>query len=465
MLVHPIDIYDTATQKKVRLKTLEPNHVKLYVCGNTVYDDCHIGHARVFVAFDVVVRFLKAMGYQVTYVRNITDIDDKIIARAKEQGKSIQDLTEYYIARLQEDCDKLLVNAPTHQPRATQYVEKMTHLIQHLIEKNMAYLGDNGDVYFRVKAFDSYGVLSHRSLESLQEGARVAVDQHKENPLDFVLWKKAKIDEPHWQSPFGEGRPGWHIECSAMSMDCLGAHFDLHGGGADLLFPHHENERAQSVGATDKPFVNTWMHVGFVQIDGEKMSKSLGNFFTIREVLAEIHPEVLRYLLLASHYRSQIHYSREACEAAKQSLIRLYTALKSDLLMDEEKYPLVEPYYGDFIQAMSDDFNTPLAVSVLFSLANAIFKQEDKAEQAALRKTLLTCGQILGIFSEAPQIFLQNCEPGAQLSPEEIECEIANRHAARSQKNWAEADRIRAFLLEKGVQLEDISGKTTWRRV
>jgi cysteinyl-tRNA synthetase len=358
-----IKIYNTLSRQKMPLKPIHTGEVRLYVCGNTVYDDCHIGHARVFVSFDVVVRFLKEMGYKVHYVRNITDIDDKIIARAQENNETIESLTGRYIQRLREDTAALGVLPPTEEPQATHNIDAIIQMITQLIEKGYAYSGSNGDVYYRVGHFETYGLLSHRALADLQEGARVEVDTFKENPLDFVLWKQAKPAEVSWDSPWGRGRPGWHIECSAMSTRCLGNHFDIHGGGADLLFPHHENERAQSEAATGETFVNTWMHVGFVQVAGDKMSKSLGNFFTIRDVLKEIDAEVLRYFLLASHYRSQVNYSREALEMAKQSLTRLYTALKG---LEEWDGPLVEVHYNAFTAAMSDDFNTPVALTVLF---------------------------------------------------------------------------------------------------
>ncbi len=458
--IKEIKLYDSLSQQKKALKPIKEGQISLYVCGNTVYDDCHIGHARVFVAFDVLYRFLQCAGYNVHYVRNITDIDDKIIRRAAENQESIQDLTNRYIERLQEDCQALFVLPPTEQPRATDNITQMCDMISTLIDKDFAYVGTNGDVYYSVEHFEDYGALSHRSLDHLQEGARVEVDPHKRNPLDFVLWKKAKPNEPAWDSPWGPGRPGWHIECSAMSKRCLGHHFDIHGGGADLLFPHHENERAQSEASNGCTFVNTWMHVGFVQINNEKMSKSLNNFFTIRDVLKDYDPEVIRYFLLSSHYRSQINYSVEALEAAKQALSRLYVAV-DNAPFDPN---IGSSYREQFMKAMSDDLNTPVALSILFELSRDIHKTVDPTEKHTLAMNLRQCAQVLGLLNQTTEAFLQKSTKESGLSPEEIESAILQRQEARLQKNWALSDEIRKKLSDAGIILEDANGKTTWRR-
>ncbi len=452
-----IFLYNSLTRQKTLFQPIRAAQVGLYVCGNTVYDDCHIGHARVFVSFDVLVRFLKALGYQVHYVRNLTDIDDKIIARAAQTQESIQALTERYTQRLQEDTRALGVLDPDQEPKATAAIAQMITLIEQLLKKGRAYVA--GDVYYRVSAFKSYGTLAHRVLADLKEGARVEIDPHKEDPLDFVLWKQAKAGEPAWDSPWGPGRPGWHIECSAMSMECLGPHFDIHGGGADLLFPHHENERAQSEGVTDHPFVNTWMHVGFLKIDGEKMSKSLGNFLTLRSVLEHYEAEVIRYFLLSGHYRSQMNYSPEVLQQAKQSLTRLYTALKA--CPGYEGAPVLLEQKERFLRALADDLNTPEALALLFDWAHALFKGEAGSAQDSLGATLYQCGQILGLFTREPGDFLQG---GSAIEHQSIEALIQARQEARLAKNWAEADRLRAALGAQGIVLEDNQGQTTWRR-
>lgn len=453
-----LKIYNSLTRSLETFIPITPGHVRLYVCGMTVYDYCHLGHARVMVVFDMVVRWLKALGYQVTYVRNITDIDDKIIKRAQENGESIRSLTDRFIAAMHEDAARLGVMPPDHEPRATEYVGEMLALIAKLEKNGYAYLAANHDVCYAVRRFSGYGRLSGKSLEDLRAGSRVEIAEGKEDPLDFVLWKHAKEEEPDevkWPSPWGLGRPGWHIECSAMSMELLGEHFDIHGGGQDLQFPHHENEIAQSEGATGKPFVNYWMHNGFVRVDDEKMSKSLGNFFTIREALARYDAEVLRFFILRAHYRSPLNYSDAHLEEARAALTRLYTALKgfsSDAVIDWN-----EPHAQRFRAAMNDDFNTPEAIAVLFELASEINRTKD----ARLAGELKGLAGILGLLQREPQEFLR---AGATLSEAEIEARIAARAAAKKAKNWAEADRIRDELKAAGIVLEDTPSGTTWRR-
>jgi cysteinyl-tRNA synthetase len=429
----------------------------MYVCGMTVYDYCHLGHARVLVVFDMVRRWLRASGYRVNYVRNITDIDDKIIRRAAEHGETVEALTERFIGYMNEDAAALGVEKPDHEPRATRYVPQMLDMIQRLEKKKLAYQAAEGDVCFAVRRFPGYGRLSGKSLDELRAGERVEVDAAKEDPLDFVLWKRAKPEEPKWPSAWGEGRPGWHIECSAMGCTLLGEHFDIHGGGMDLQFPHHENEIAQSEGANGKPFVNYWMHNGFVRIDDEKMSKSLGNFFTVRDVLARYDAEVVRFFLLRAHYRSAINYTDATLEDAKAALTRLYTALR-DRPTENSSIDWAEPHAARFKAAMDDDFGTPEAVAELHQLANAVFQGDGKA--AAQLKAL---GGVLGLLQREPNEFLQAAPAGVAQSW--IEERIAARQAARKSKNYAEADRIRRELLDKGIVLEDKAGITTWRRV
>ena len=456
-----LQIYDSLTQKKAPIVPLVPNTLSLYVCGITVYDYCHIGHARVFVAFDVIVRFLRSSGWKVNYVRNITDIDDKIIKRAQENNESISVLTERFIKAMIEDETALNVKRPDQEPRATQNIDKIIDMIEQLIENQFAYVAENGDVYFEVGKFTNYGALSHRDLDQLDSGARVEINEVKRSPLDFVLWKQAKPGEDHWASPWGEGRPGWHIECSAMSTACLGDTFDIHGGGADLIFPHHENEKAQSECATGKPFVKNWMHVGFVQINKEKMSKSLNNFFTIREVLKKYDAEIIRYFLISSHYHSPVNYSQEQLDQAKNALERFYTALRGLSLVETIALPK-NAYQERFFEAMNDDFNTPVALSVLFDVATALNSAREKnaPEVPELASTLKGLGEILGILQRSPQDFLQGNpqEAGA------IEQLIADRENARKNKNWARSDEIRQELDEMGVVLEDTTSGTLWRK-
>lgn len=459
-----LEIYNTFTQKKEPFKPIHPGKISLYVCGITVYDFCHIGHARVFVAFDVISRFLRSSGWDVTYIRNITDIDDKIINRANENQETFSDLTERFIKHMLEDEEALNVKRPDREPRATEHISQIIDMIQNIEKNQCAYQAENGDVYFSVAQYQSYGQLSKKNLDELNVGSRVVVTDAKQSPLDFVLWKKAKENEPSWDSPWGKGRPGWHIECSAMSTHCLGNHFDIHGGGSDLTFPHHENERAQSECATKETFVNYWMHVGFVQINKEKMSKSLNNFFTIKEVLKEYDAEVIRYFLIASHYRSPVNYSLENLDQAKQALTRLYTALKDLDIKNAPKESVGSNEWQEkFFQAMNDDFNTPQALAVLFDLCSHInsAKTNDLELATFLAATLKQLANILGILCSEPSAFLK----GNISDANEIESLIAARNVAREQKNWAKADEIRDELKAMGIVIEDSQGQTTWRKI
>lgn len=456
-----LQIYNTLSKTKEPLRPLVDNQVRMYVCGMTVYDFCHIGHARVMVAFDVISRWLRHRGYELTYVRNITDIDDKIIRRAAENGESFQQLTERMIAAMHEDEGRLGVLRPDQEPRASEHIDGMFRMIQTLIDKGYAYAPGNGDVYYRVARFAGYGKLSRKRIEDLKIGARIEVGEAKEDPLDFVLWKAAKPGEPSWASPWGEGRPGWHIECSVMSTCCLGDTFDIHGGGPDLVFPHHENEIAQSEAATGKPYAMTWMHAGAVRVDGEKMSKSLGNFFTIRDVLEQYHPEVVRYLLVASHYRSPINYSEDNLKEAKGALERLYRAING-----LPKVPAKggEEFVERFGKAMDDDFNTPEACAVLFDMAREVnrLKDSDFDAAAALGARLRELAAVTGLLQLDADQYLQSGAAG-RVDATEIEALIQARLQARAEKNWAESDRIRDQLAEMGVVLEDSKGTTTWR--
>ncbi|AYM96644.1 cysteine--tRNA ligase [Acidovorax sp. 1608163] len=450
-------IYNTLSRALEDFSPLEPGHVRMYVCGMTIYDLCHIGHARMMMAFDVVQRWLKASGLRVTYVRNITDIDDKIIKRALERGITIRQLTDEMIAAMHQDIGLLGIEPPSVEPRATEYVPQMLSLISQLEGKGLAYRAGNGDVNYSVRKFDGYGKLSGKSLDELRAGERVAVQDGKEDPLDFVLWKSAKADEPEdakWASEFGTGRPGWHIECSAMSCATLGETFDIHGGGADLQFPHHENEIAQSEGATGKPLAHFWVHNGFVRVDNEKMSKSLGNFFTIRDVLKQYDAETVRFFIVRAHYRSALNYSDAHLDDARQALKRLYTALS----LVEPVAVTVDwsnPYAARFKAAMDEDFGTPEAVAVLFDLAGEVNKTRS-TELAGLLKGL---GQCLGLLQGDPKAFLQ---AGAGLDESAIQAQIAARTAAKAAKDFAEADRIRQALLAQGIVLKDSAAGTTW---
>ena len=457
-----LSIYNTLSRQKETFKPINAGKVSMYVCGMTVYDYCHVGHARVMVVFDVVARYLRDLGYDLTYVRNITDIDDKIIQRAQENGETMQALTTRFIAAMHEDSTALGVLPPDHEPRATDSLDLIINMIQTLVDKDYAYRADNGDVYYKVKKFTNYGQLSGKNIDELQAGSRVDVDNFKQDPLDFVLWKSAKTGEPSWASPWGDGRPGWHIECSAMSTDCLGNQFDIHGGGMDLQFPHHENEIAQSEASTGCHVVNYWMHNGFVRINEEKMSKSLGNFFTVREVLARYNPEAIRYFILTSQYRSPLNYSDQQLDMAVQALTRLYTALRG---LDTGVAAKDNDYTQRFHAAMQDDFNTPIALSVLFDLAREINSVRDNSAKTAanLGALLQKLGGLLGILQANPDSFLQaGAETG--LSADAVEILIQQRLQARTDKNWAEADRIRDELQAEGIILEDAAGKTTWRR-
>ncbi len=469
-------IYNTLSRSKEEFVPLEPGRVRMYVCGMTVYDWCHVGHARVLVVFDVVQRWLRASGYQVVYVRNITDIDDKIIRRAVENGETIRALTGRFIRYMHEDADALGVQRPDHEPRATQYVPQMLGLIDLLEKNGLAYRAADGDVNFSVRRFDRYGRLSGKSLDDLRAGQRVSVDDSKQDPLDFVLWKSAKPEEPDeakWASPYGSGRPGWHIECSAMATSLLGKTIDIHGGGADLQFPHHENEIAQSEGALGCQFVRYWMHNGFVRVDDEKMSKSLGNFFTIREVLKKFDPEVVRLFILRAHYRSPLNYSDAHLEDARQALLRLYGALDPAVAPDAgepDAHAQIDWSTGTaarFREAMDDDFNTPVALSVLFDLA----AEAHRSGSAAAVRELRQLGALLGLLgrdaAEARRTGLHGSEAGAQageFGDERIDAAIARRAAAKKAKDWAEADRIRDELAAQGIVLEDGPGGTVWRR-
>ncbi|MBX3699338.1 MAG: cysteine--tRNA ligase [Dokdonella sp.] len=461
-----LSIFNTLNREKEEFSSIEPGKVRMYVCGMTVYDYCHLGHARVLVTFDVVARWLRAAGYEVTYVRNITDIDDKIIRRAAENGESVRTLTDRFIAAMHEDCDALGVLRPEHEPRATDFVPQMQSMISRLEARGLAYLAGNRDVCYSVRKFEGYGRLSGKSLDDLRAGERVDVAADKQDPLDFVLWKHAREDEPEevkWSSPWGAGRPGWHIECSAMSSELLGAHFDIHGGGQDLQFPHHENEIAQSEGANGCTFVNYWMHNGFVRVDNEKMSKSLGNFFTIRDVLKRFDAEVLRFFIVRAHYRSPLNYSDAHLEDARNALDRLYTALK---ILPADAAPVeadFEASHGQrFAAAMDDDFNTAEAVAVLFDLAGEVNRTRS-VEQALQLRAL---GGVIGLLQRDPTSYLQAAASGqlGVLEAAEIETRIALRAAAKKARDFAQADRIRAELLDAGVVLEDGAQGTVWRR-
>ncbi len=476
-----LKIYNTLTRKKELFKPRVEGKVGMYVCGMTVYDYCHIGHARVMVVFDTVARYFRYLGYDLTYVRNITDIDDKIIQRANENGEAFTELTERFIDAMHEDERALSVLPPDIEPRATQSISGIIAMIQALIANGLAYIGSNGDVFYAVTKFKNYGQLSGKNLDDLQAGERVDVDLAKHNPLDFVLWKMAKTGEPAWQSPWGLGRPGWHIECSAMSTCCLGNHFDIHGGGMDLQFPHHENEIAQSEGATGEKFVNLWMHNGFVRINEEKMSKSLGNFFTVREVLKQYKPEIIRFFILSSHYRSPLNYSDEQLNDAGTALKRLYTALRG---CDGLNAAIDADYKARFEQAMDDDFNTPVAVAVLFDLARELNKVKDNNPERAvvLASSLKSLGGLLGILQQDPEEYLKGhihetkgalvgsvalVSASVEVTRGDawIEQQIQARLDAKKAKNWALADQIRDELKRQGVILEDApNGTTSWRR-
>ena len=456
-----LKIYNSLTRQKEEFKPIRPGKVGMYVCGVTIYDLCHIGHGRTFVGFDVVVRYLRYLGYDVTFVRNITDVDDKIIKRAAENQESCEALTERLIGEMHADFDALNLQRPDIEPRATLHIDEIIALVEQLLANGNAYVADNGDVLFAIDSFADYGRLSGQDLEQLQAGARVSVEEAKRNPLDFVLWKMSKPGEPTWESPWGPGRPGWHIECSAMNSKHLGNHFDIHGGGSDLMFPHHENEIAQSCCAHHTAYVNTWMHTGMVMVDREKMSKSLGNFFTIRDVLKVYDAETVRYFLMSGHYRSQLNYSDENLNQGRAALERLYTALRG--------LPVVaaaggESYVERFRAAMDDDFNTPEAYSVLFDLAREVnrLKGEGAVEAAALVGRLRELAGVLGLLEQDPEAFVKGNEADDEVA--EIEGLIKARNDARAAKDWPAADAARNRLTEMGIVLEDGAGGTSWRR-
>ncbi|WP_417553139.1 cysteine--tRNA ligase [Marinomonas fungiae] len=458
-----LKVFNTMTGKKEEFKPIEEGKVKMYVCGITVYDYCHIGHARAMISFDVITRFLRHIGYDLTFVRNITDVDDKIIKRAEENGETTAQLTERMIAAMHEDEVALGNKLPDLEPKATEFMQQIIDMIQVLVDKGFAYQGESGDVYYRASKFEEYGKLNNRKLEEMLAGARIEVEASKEHPADFVLWKPAKAGEVSWESPWGKGRPGWHIECSAMSTHCLGNHFDIHGGGPDLKFPHHENEIAQSEAATGEQYVNYWMHCGAVRVNNEKMSKSLGNFFTIREVLEKFNPEVVRYLMVSSQYRSSIDYSDASLKEAKTALERLYTALRGQVVA--ENYVATE-YTSRFEDAMRDDFNTPVALSVLFELVRELNKaRAEGSEQAAtLAAELKALAELVGLLSQDPEYFMQNSTVNDGLSAQAIEDYIAERAQARKDKNFSRSDEIRDLLLEQGITLLDTREGTTWTR-
>jgi len=468
-----LSIYNTLSRSKEIFKPIVAGQVRMYVCGMTVYDFCHLGHARVMIVFDMVTRWLRASGYQVSYVRNITDIDDKIIKRALENKEPIAVLTQRFIDAMHEDAKILGLLPPDHEPRATQYIAQMQGMIGRLINQQMAYQAEDGDVNYAVRQFPSYGKLSGKSIDELNAGERVAIGSGKRDPLDFVLWKSAKADEPsdtRWSSPWGEGRPGWHIECSAMSCELLGQHFDIHGGGADLQFPHHENEIAQSEGAlygsrpVTNPFVNYWMHNGHIRVNQEKMSKSLGNFFLIRDVLQQFDPEVVRFFMLRAHYRSPINYSDSQLEEARTGLVRLYTAINTNEQHASKNVEPVAQWVKRFGDAMNDDFNTPEAIASLFDLASEINRASNANTKQELSQTLKHLAGLIGLLQRSPNEFLQSGTPHTGMSPAQIEEQIAARHAAKLTKNFKEADAIRERLLNDGVVLEDKPSGTVWRR-
>ncbi len=455
-------LYNSLTKRKETFTPITPGTINIYVCGMTVYDYGHIGHARsMMITFDMMTRYWRACGFKVNYVRNITDIDDKIIHRARENEEEYFALTERFIKAMHEDAKALSVLPPDIEPRATGHIDEIIEITKILIDKEFAYVADNGDVYYRVRKFNDYGKLSHKTIDDLQVGARINPNEKKEDPLDFVLWKAAKPDEPSWDSPWGKGRPGWHIECSAMSCKALGKTFDIHGGGADLKFPHHENEIAQSEAANDCTFAKFWVHAGLVQINDEKMSKSLGNFFTIRDILKNYRGEVLRFFMLSSHYRSPISYSEDNLKLAQASLETLYTALRG---VEVGSVPARHEYLQKFHAAMDDDFNTPEAFGVMFEIAHALNKAklEQPEEAQVLAAVLKHLGEVLGILQSSPDEFLKGSVSAEQEA--EIEALIAQRETARAEKNWAKADEIRNKLTELNVSLEDTSEGTLWRK-
>ena len=453
-----IKFYNSLTNQKEDFVPIREGEVGMYVCGMTVYDNCHLGHARAMMAFDILARYLRYQGYKLNFTRNITDIDDKIIDRANENKETIDALTERTIASMHEDFLKLGLELPTNEPRATDHIEGMINMISKLIEKGHAYHSEGGDVFFAVRTFPEYGKLSNKNIDDLNPGSRVEEDGSKKDPLDFVLWKSAKQNEPSWDSPWGLGRPGWHIECSVMSLENLGKHFDIHGGGPDLLFPHHENEIAQSECASDHKFANYWMHSGLLKINGEKMSKSLGNFAMLKDLFASYHPEVIRYYLISSHYRSSLNFDNESLDQARSALTRLYQAIS---VAPSQESDLHDDSVKEFIHSMNDDLNTPEALSTLFGLAKLINSSQDTQDQSMYASTMRELGKVLGLLNDSSEAFLQY---GAKLTDEEIGKKIDERNKARDNKDFQKADQIRDELAAQGILLDDSSDGTSWKK-
>ena len=453
-----IKFYNSLTNQKEDFVPICEGEVGIYVCGMTVYDSCHLGHARAMMAFDILVRYLRYQNYKVNFIRNITDIDDKIIERANENKETIDALTDRTIASMQEDFSKLGLEIPKNEPRATDHIEGMIRMISTLIDKGHAYQSEGGDVFFAVRTFPEYGKLSNKNIDDLNPGSRIKEDGSKKDPLDFVLWKSAKPNEPSWDSPWGLGRPGWHIECSVMSLENLGKHFDIHGGGPDLLFPHHENEIAQSECASEDKFANYWMHSGLLKIDGEKMSKSLGNFAMLKDLFASYHPEVIRYYLISSHYRSSLNFDSDSLDQARSALTRLYQALS---LASSEESDLHNESVREFKDAMNDDLNTPEALSILFRLAKSINSSQDIQDQSMYASTMRELGKVLGLLNDSSETFLQY---GANLTDEEINQKIEERNQARDNKDFQKADQIRDELATQGILLDDSSDGTSWKK-
>ena len=453
-----IKFYNSLTNQKEEFTPIRPGEVGMYVCGMTVYDNCHLGHARAMMAFDILVRYFQYQDYKVNFVRNITDIDDKIIERAADNKEPIEDLTNRTISSMHEDFARLGLELPATEPRATDHIAGMIEMISQLIEKGHAYHSEGGDVFFAVRTFAEYGKLSNKNIDDLNPGSRVAEDESKKDPLDFVLWKSTKPNEPSWDSPWGAGRPGWHIECSVMSFENLGQHFDIHGGGPDLLFPHHENEIAQSECASGHKFANYWLHSGLLKINGEKMSKSLGNFAMLKDLFKSYHPEVIRYYLISSHYRSSLNFDNESLDQARAALTRLYQALALSLDGVMERH---QDSIEEFAHSMNDDLNTPEALSILFGLAKLVNNSASEKEQGMYVSTMKELSQVLGLLNETPEVFLQY---GAGLSEEEISAQIQQRNEARNSKDFQKADQIRDDLAAQGILLDDSSKGTTWKK-
>lgn len=453
-----IKFYNSLTNQKEEFVPIRKGEVGMYVCGMTVYDNCHLGHARAMMAFDILARYLRYQNYKVNFVRNITDIDDKIIDRANENSETIDALTDRTIASMHEDFLKLGLELPTNEPRATDHIEGMIQMISGLIDKGHAYQSESGDVFFAVRTFPEYGKLSNKNIDDLNPGARIKEDESKKDPLDFVLWKSAKPNEPSWDSPWGLGRPGWHIECSVMSLENLGEHFDIHGGGPDLLFPHHENEIAQSECASDHKFANYWMHSGLLKINGEKMSKSLGNFAMLKDLFTSYHPEVIRYYLISSHYRSSLNFDNESLDQARSALTRLYQAIS---VASSQESDLHDKSVSEFIKSMNDDLNTPEALSTLFGLAKLINSSQDTQDQSMYASTMRELGKVLGLLNDSSEAFLQY---GAKLTDEEIGKKIDERNKARDNKDFQKADQIRDELAAQGILLDDSSDGTSWKK-